>query len=224
MGLTHVFFDLDNTLFDFTAASNEALKHFAEVLNVEYDDSFLDVYHEHNHVAWNLFERGLIDSMTLRRSRFENTAQHFGVKLDGLLMNRKYLQLLVENKRFMNGAEEILDYLKPNYSLSAITNGLKEVQRPRLLAAEIDHLFDSIVVSDEIGLAKPDSQYFQYAWEKVDCPPKDQVIVIGDNPHSDIHGGREFGFTTCLFDPTSKHKEVASDFAIKSLHELKDIL
>ncbi len=224
MKITHVFFDLDNTLFDFTAASNEALKSFAEVLNVPYDNSFLDVYHEHNQTAWHLFERGVIDSMTLRRSRFENTAEHYGIKLDGLMMNRKYLRLLVENKRFMNGAEEILDYLHPNYSLSAITNGLKEVQRPRLMAAEIDHLFDSIVVSDEIGLAKPDSRYFQFAWENVDCPPKEQVIVIGDNPHSDILGGREFGFNTCLFDPSQKYDQIESDYQISSLHELKQIL
>lgn len=223
MAYSHLLFDLDNTLFDFTAASNEALKSFAELLQVEYNDDFLNVYHGYNHEVWTSFEAGLIDSMTLRKTRFEKTAKHYGRTIDGLIMNRKYLKLLVKYKRFMDGAEDILDYYEKSHILGAITNGLKEVQRPRLKEAGIYNKFEVIVVSDEIGIAKPDTRYFDHAWELLDKPAKEKVLVIGDNPNSDILGANNFGFHSCFFDPKDTNQKIECNYRIQHLSELKAI-
>ena len=62
----------------------------------------------------------------------------------------------------------------------------------------MDHLFDSIVVSDEIGVAKPDKAFFDYVYTSIEHDVfKDEVLVIGDNLKADIGGARDYGFKTC---------------------------
>ncbi len=221
---SHLFFDLDNTLFDFQASSEIALKVFADALGMEYDDHFKEVYHRHNHDAWTKFEMKLIDGITLRKSRFEDTAKEFGRKIDGLIINRKYLAQLADNPFFIPHAEETMEKYYTSHILIAVTNGLKEVQRPRLKKVGFDKYFTHIVVSDEIGIAKPDNGYFQYAWEKAGKPDKSQCLMIGDNPFSDIKGGNDFGFDTCFIDALNKGKTAENaTYSIKSLRELDKI-
>ena len=224
MSYTHLLFDLDNTLLDFSASSNEALRDIAKLLEVRYDKNFLDIYHDINFGVWTEFENGLIDSITLRRKRFELTAKHYGHTIDGLMMNRKYLQGIVNHTVFVDGAQEVLAELSNSHSLSIITNGLKEVQRPRLKSAKIYDYFDHIVVSDEIGVAKPDGRYFEYAWKKIDKVAKDKVLVIGDNPNSDIQGAKDFGFHACLFDPLGMKDEHVGDYKIDDLRQILEIV
>ena len=222
---SHLFFDLDNTLFDFNASSEIALKVFADALMMDYDEKFKEVYHRHNHKAWSLFERKQIDGITLRKSRFEDTAKEFGKKIDGSIINRKYLRQLVENPRFIPGAKESLEKYSKSHILVAVTNGLKEVQRPRLRKVDFEKYFSHIIVSDEIGVAKPDSAYFQYAWKKANKPHKNKVLMIGDNPFSDIKGASEFGFDSCYIDVFNKERVVeTATYSIKSLEELDEII
>lgn len=222
---THLFFDLDNTLFDFQASSNIALEVFAKALGLPYDDQFKEVYHKHNHAAWTKFENKLIDGLTLRRIRFEDTAQELGKKIDGLYINRKYLQQLVLNPMFINHAEDTLIKYESSHKLIAVTNGLKEVQKPRLRKVGFDKYFDQVIVSDEIGYAKPEHAYFQYAWEKANMPDKTSVLMIGDNPFSDIKGGNDFGFDTCYIDAFNKGRSVPeATYSITSLKQLDDII
>jgi putative aminopeptidase FrvX len=49
MKYTHILFDLDNTLLDFSSASLKALEHIASAIQVEYNADFLDKYHKINH-------------------------------------------------------------------------------------------------------------------------------------------------------------------------------
>ncbi len=222
---SHLFFDLDNTIFDFQSSSDIALKVFADALRLPYDQYFKDVYHKHNHEAWSKFEMNLIDGITLRKDRFENTAKELGQSIDGMYINRKYLQQLVEHPFFIDHAESTLQKYAQTHTLIAVTNGLKEVQKPRLKKVGFDRYFNQVIVSDEIGVAKPAHEFFHFAWEQAGKPPKSNVLMIGDNPYSDIKGGHDFGFDTCLFDAfnTGKKSELAT-FQITSLIELKHII
>lgn len=222
---THLFFDLDNTLFDFSASSEIALQSFAEIVGLPYDDHFKEVYHRHNHAAWTHFENKLIDGVTLRRVRFEDTARELGIKIDGMHINRVYLKKLVENPRFIDNAEETLRKFSKTHQLVAVTNGLKEVQRPRLTKVNFDQYFAAVVVSDEIGYAKPENAYFQYAWKKAGMPEKSKVLMIGDNPVADIKGASNFGFDTCYIDVFNRnHSAEEATYRIKELRELDGIV
>lgn len=224
MKYTHLFFDLDNTVFNFNASSEIALEHVAALLDLPYDQVFKEVYHEHNAEVWHLLELGQIDGITLRKQRFERTAQHFGKQVDGLHLNRIYLQQLVKHPTFMPHSREILEYFSNSHQLIAVTNGLREVQRPRLIEVGLDKLFDAIVVSDEIGVAKPHHDYFDYAWKQVNQPDKSNCLMIGDNPNSDIKGAIHFGFSACLYDPQERLQSDIATYKITDLNELKHIV
>ena len=69
-------------------------------------------------------------------------------------MSQIYMEQLVIHYEFLPGAKEVLRELNGHFQLVYITNGLADVQRPRLQLSEIDHLFESIIIADEIGHQK----------------------------------------------------------------------
>jgi HAD superfamily hydrolase (TIGR01549 family) len=140
--------------------------------------------------------------------------------------NEKYLQFLVHNTRMINHARSIIKLLNKHYHLSIITNGLKEVQRPRIDKSRLTDSFKTIVVSDEIGHAKPSSEYFEYTHDKLGKPNKNKVLVVGDNLNSDIKGGLDFGYHTCWYNPNKKDNKTSlePDYTINRLPELLKLL
>jgi FMN phosphatase YigB (HAD superfamily) len=107
-----------------------------------------------------------------------------------------------------------------------ITNGLKEVQRPRLARSAISGYFADIVISEEVGAAKPDARIFDAAFQRMGHPRKADVLMVGDSMSSDIRGGKAYGIDTCWFNPASKLREldVDSRYEIADLCELVDLL
>ena len=63
----------------------------------------------------------------------------------------------------MEGALEILDYLKSKYRLFIITNGFRDVQDKKLINSRIKHYFEAIYDSESVGVKKPDSKIFMHA-------------------------------------------------------------
>ena len=107
-----------------------------------------------------------------------------------------------------------------------VTNGLKEVKRPRFNASSIIKYFEGIVVSDEIGVAKPQKEYFDYAFQAAGNPLKEKVLMVGDSLSSDIKGGNDYGIDTCLYIKGEKSfsEKIKPKFTIGSLRELLNIV
>jgi FMN phosphatase YigB (HAD superfamily) len=87
-------------------------------------------------------------------------------------------------------------------------------------------LFDSIIVSDEIGVAKPDVQFFEHTYKTIPNPPdKSKIIVIGDNLMSDILGGQNFGVDTCWISHKKENRSnIIPPYSIDSVFDIEDIL
>ena len=221
-----LFFDLDNTIFDFNIASeisfNKAITHF----DINPDPNHYKTYKIYNGQIWHAFENNEIDSQTLRWKRFQLFFDHIKVDhVDPNDMNAFYLSQLVLNATPEPGARGLLDYLKGKIKLVVITNGLKEVQRPRIKEHKFDHYFDAMVVSDEIGIAKPDPAYFDYAMKEAEESDKSKILVIGDSLNSDIRGGIQSGMDTCWYNPKGLVNETVHEpkYEIKALEELLKI-
>ena len=127
-----------------------------------------------------------------------------------------------EKPHLVPEAKPVLDYLKPRYKLHIITNGFNDVQPVKLKSTGIAVYFDIIVTSESSNARKPSAEIFQFALEKAKATKSDS-IMIGDNPNTDIHGARDFGMKTILYDPTGKKNSFA-DYTIQSLRELIGIL
>ena len=211
MSYNWILFDADNTLLDFTGASKMAFSDAIKQLDIPPSPNLFDRYKKVNHIVWTELENGKINAVTLRKRRFELFLQDIEVNRDPVLFNQLYLENLVAHSKMLPGARQLLHHLHGKTKLGLITNGLKEVQRPRLAHTQIDHFFDVIVVSDEIGVSKPDTAYFEYVFNEMGHPPKESVIVVGDNLNSDIKGGVDYGVDTCWFNPNNQPNE--SDIA-----------
>ena len=222
----YLFFDLDNTLMNFTTASKAAFDQLVLDHQIFEAPDAYDVYKKINGAIWKAFEENKLNTQQIREMRFTQMLEHYNLQGDGLELNRIYLENLIRFPHLLDNAIECLDGLKRFYKLVLITNGLKEVQRPRLKAAGLYNYFEAIVVSDEIGVSKPDKRYFDYSFSLIEKVERKDVLVIGDNLNSDILGAENYGLDHCWFN--GKHLENTSTlkpkFEVRSLIELKNLL
>jgi FMN phosphatase YigB (HAD superfamily) len=92
--------------------------------------------------------------------------------------------------------------------------------------SSIGHLFSEIVISEEVGLAKPDPAIFDLALARIGHPDRDRVLMIGDNLGSDILGGFDSGIDTCWYNPAGSANglDVAPTYEIRELREILELL
>lgn len=223
-----ILFDADDTLLDFTSSARHAFSAMLNDFSIDEQDVHYPLYRQCNHEAWAAYEAGEIDSMTLRARRFARFMERAGIE-DGpepLEMNGVFLRELIGHTIPVEGALELLEALHGKIKMALVTNGLKEVQRPRVNHIRFDRFFEAIIVSDEIGLAKPDPAFFAYTHQAIGCPLKSQMLVVGDNLRSDIEGGQRFDLPTCWYNPQKQNNPsgIKPDYEIHGLEELRLIL
>lgn len=203
-----VLFDLDDTLSDFGSAQAEAfpalLANFGVVCTSDVMSDYLSTFKRGADPLWRMLERGETTLDTLNVERFRRLIEATDIDLDHEELASEYLQLLATSGRLIDGAIELLDALAGRVRVGLMTNGYAEVQRPRLGHFELAHHFDPIVVSSEIGVAKPSADFFDIALDRCGRPDPSSVLVVGDSLTSDIGGGAAVGLGTCWFNPAGR--------------------
>lgn len=221
-----VLFDADHTLFDFDRASEEALGEVLEENGAAWRGDMYADYKRINMQCWSEHEQGLIDRDTLVYERFKRYFAFRALDLDPVVTQQQYLRRLGVKPYLMPGAEDILDLLQGRVGLGYVTNGMKEVQRPRLEMIGWDRKFDIIVIAGEIGHSKPHAAYFQHVHEQIGSPAHSDVLVVGDSLSADIAGAASFGYHTCWYNPKEEtcHLEQGPDYTIVHLSALREII
>jgi 2-haloacid dehalogenase len=219
-------FDADDTLFDYGQAEAGALRRTFEQSGVCFDAAYLGIYQRINHQLWLDFEQGKIASELLRTRRFELLFEAIGVLIDASVFSPRYLSNLAASSELIEGALEIVQALHGRYRLAIITNGLRDVQRPRLAGSAIRDYIEHIIISEEVGAVKPEPAIFDAAFRLMGWPGKDQVLMIGDSLTSDMAGGSAYGIDTCWFNPRGlpRPAHVSITHEIKRLDELVEML
>ena len=219
-------FDADNTLWDFSAAEAASLERTLRERDIAWSDEVLAQYRIINHQAWSDYEAGVLPKGQLRTIRFKRLLEHYRLDHPADDLSLDYRRYLSESTHMLDGARELLDTVRPDYRLGLITNGLKEVQRPRLANTGLADFFDFIVISDEIGVAKPHAGFFDVAYEQMDGVDKSRVLVIGDNPNADVGGALSYGFDACwLRHPgVADRKGIGETYRIRDIRELATLL
>lgn len=196
-----VLFDADGTLFDFSRAEAYALEEAFRELGLGYRADYLNDYSIINHEAWRSFERGEITSEELRILRFSRFCDKLGIQADPENLSRAYLSWLARAEFLLEGAKELVEALAGKIRLAIVTNGLKDVQRGRFGRSPIHKHFDEIVISEEVGMQKPDPAIFEHTLRSLGHADKSSVLMVGDSLTSDIQGGLNFGIDTCWYNP-----------------------
>ena len=223
-------FDADGTLFDYDLAEESALESTFRALSLPFTPAYRQVYREINHQVWLDFEQGRITAEALRTRRFELLFKATSLAADPQQFSVRYLAHLARQAQLVEGAEAVVKALAGRFHLAIITNGLMDVQRPRLALSPIAPFLDEVAISEEIGAAKPDPAYFEAVFARISArfspPRKERVLVIGDSLSSDIQGGLKFGLATCWFNPSGKPAQdgIRPDYEIQRLEELINLV
>ena len=230
MKITHIFFDLDRTLWDFDLNSQKTLlniyKEFSlKERGVKSFDIFLDHYKEINEKLWGLYRQDLISKDELRSKRFDLTLNKYSIKDNELAskIGDTYVSKSPLQTSLFPYTKEVLSYLKSKYSLSIITNGFDEVQKIKLKASGLDVFFDTVITSDFVNAKKPNPTIFNYALNINNVSAKNSVM-IGDDLLVDIIGAKEIGFFQIYFNPKNTPHNQNCDYEIRCLSEIKNIL
>jgi 2-haloacid dehalogenase len=219
-------FDADDTLFDYRRAEGDALRESFGEQGIAFDPQWLPVYQRVNAAAWRALEAGTVTAARLRVMRFEHLSAELGLALDPAAFSAVYLRRLSVQAHLVDGAMAVVEALRPNHRFAIITNGLADVQRPRLARSALAGLVGPVVISEEVGAAKPDPAIFAVALERMGNPPRSDVLMVGDSLTSDIAGGRATGLDTCWVNPgaSPRGQGPAATYEIRRLEELPAIV
>ncbi len=226
MRYSWILFDADGTLFDYDAAEAAALAASFARIGHGFVPEDLEIYREINGGLWRDLENGATTQQHLRVERFARLFEAIGVDGDPASFSNDYTFNLAMQTGLIEGAETTVAALARNARLMLITNGLAEVQRPRFAASSIRRHFDGLVISEEVGAAKPDPRIFDAAFARMDHPRKSEVLMVGDSLTSDIRGGADYGLDTCWFNSGRRLPEddVEPTYEVQRLEELRGIL
>ena len=141
-------------------------------------------------------------------------------------MSMMYVEQLGLCTDLIEGAYEVLQSLYGKCKLAIVTNGLRSVQRSRLAHSQIRDFVTDIIISEEIGAAKPGREFFDIVFDRLGNPPKGDVLIIGDSLTSDIKGGADYGIDTCWYNPTAELRpgSLLITYEIHHLRELLDVI
>lgn len=200
----HLFFDLDNTLWNFDANSGLAMRQTLEQNNLlsllPSFQEFFEVYEPINQSLWNDYHLRKISKQELIVERFSRSFVHFGISgINWAGLNHFYLENMALQTTLFTGTIETLRALRERgYRMHIITNGFKEVQRKKLENCGLTNFFYKVFISEEIQTTKPHREIFEYALKSVNAPKK-KSVMIGDSWETDIEGALSFGMDQIMF-------------------------
>lgn len=230
MDIQHIFFDLDNTLWDHRKNARLTLQglYAREAIQAKYQISFDDFYREYftvNENLWAQIRDGEIDKDYLRKHRFYDTFLFFGID-DEALADRfeiQFLDEILQHNELVEGTVDLLNYLSDKkYKLHVLSNGFEEVTTRKCRFSGISHYFKTITSADEIGIRKPQPEIYEYALKKANAETADS-IMIGDDWIADIEGALAFGMKAIFFDRFDDDFGSAAP-TVKTLEALKKFL
>lgn len=214
-----ILFDVDNTLLDFSKSEETALKKLCMMHQMELTKEALDQFRRINHKLWEDYENKLIEKKDIFENRLPLFFHRYGISVkEGA--EEQYRLFLSQGAFLIEHAMEVLKILYKTHRLCVVTNGVKEVQTPRLKKAEIEHFFEKFFISEEIGAQKPSSEFFDVVKESLHEVDIKKILLVGDSLNADIRGGNMAGMDTCWFEPNMILQSTLPMYRITSLLEL----
>jgi putative hydrolase of the HAD superfamily len=121
-------------------------------------------------------------------------------------------------------AKDLLEALRRRgVRMGVITNGGSKMQRSKIAALGIEAYFETIIVSSEVGLRKPDPAIFNLALGELQCAAA-QCWFVGDDLEKDVQGSVAAGLRAFWFKSGSVEAESPAGTRLDSLVELLEHL
>ena len=217
-----IFFDADETLFTFDSFSG--LQRMFLDYSVTFTAEDFQDYQAVNKPLWVDYQNGAITSLQLQHQRFQSWADRLSVQPGDL--NSAFVNAMAEICAPLPGAVSLLNALQGKCKMGIITNGFTALQQIRLERTGLRDHFDLIVISEQVGVAKPHPHIFDYALEQAGNPARSRVLMVGDTAESDILGGMNAGLATCWLNAHNRTlpEGITPTWTVTSLSELEQRL
>ena len=218
-----ILFDLDHTLLDSNTSMSLAYEHTMRAFGVDEPSVHHRTFQRINSGLWAAVERHEIGPEVVRTRRFEQLVAEIGLDADAQAMGDRFVAELGARGELYPGVRDVLDALRGRATMALVTNGIGEVQRTRIERLGLEHYLDAIVISGEVGTAKPGSAIFDLVFDLLGEPDRATTVMVGDSLSSDMRGGRESGIATAWYNPDGR--PVPPDLTVTHvLHDLAELL
>lgn len=216
--------DVDGTLLDFKAAERNAVKSLFEEFSLgSCSEEMILRYSQINDEYWQRLERNEITKPQVLVGRFEQFFGEIGVPR-GLAreFNSKYQVRLGDTIVYRDDSINIIKELKGKVKQYVVSNGTVIAQSRKLKLSGLGELMDGVFLSEEIGVEKPNKEFFDAVFETLQPVDMTEIMIIGDSLTSDIKGGNNAGILTCWYNPGQLPvpPEYKINFVISDLHEV----
>ena len=220
-----VFLDVDNTLLDFNACANIAMQAVFQQNSLCFEPFMFDVFTKCNDQLWKQIEDGSLTRQELFQIRWNLIFRELGINFDGPAFESQFFKALDSTAEPVDGAADLLQYLRKKYRLFVASNAMHEQQVHRLHLAGMLDAFEEVFTSDLLGCAKPAPAFFEACLQRVGISPA-QTMMIGDSLRADIGGAIAAGMKTCWFtpDPMSNKSALHPDQVVTRLSEIQNFL
>lgn len=231
-------FDLDGTLLDHDGAEYKALSKLYPTLSTGEGafrrwldfPAFAAAWHDAAERGWQRYVQG---DLTFAEHRAWRVRQVMALHDESEVVGRplieqevsdifdSYLALYEESWSLYPDVLPCLEALAA-YPLGMITNGDGDQQRQKLDQTGIAGYFNSVVVSGDVGVAKPGRQIFERSAEELGLQP-DELLFIGDNPENDVRGALQAGWEAIWLNRTGSEQQVEA-ITIRELTEVPPLI
>ena len=224
-----VLFDLDDTLFDHQRCARTALLavRAGHSCFERFEPSELEASHarilEELHLE---VMAGRRDLDSARVERFRRLYSWAGVDADDGLATRTahaYRDGYVAARTEVRGAAALLSAVRAHAMVVVVSNNLLQEQRDKLRHCDLDRHVDVLVVSEEAGMAKPDTRIFEIALQRAGVSAADAVMV-GDSWTNDIEGARAAGIRAVWFSRSGAASPLPDVRTIYRLEPTEEVL
>lgn len=223
-----VLWDVDGTLLDFDAAERAAIRTlFTEFELGECTDEMLARYHEINVGFWQRLEKGELSRPEVLLGRFEQFFGEYGIDpKTASAFNERYQLTLGDTIVFHDDSIDIVKALKGKVRQYAVSNGTVAAQTKKLRLSGLGELMDGVFLSEELGVEKPDTAFFEKVFSRIRLRGLSTVMIVGDSLTSDMRGGINAGIKTCWYNPEKKPlpSDLRIDHVISDLNEVLPLL
>lgn len=224
MRYQYLLIDNDNTIMDFNAAEAKALLDVLVHHGLPTDEATIHLYHEINDAQWKALERGETTQPRLKVERFRLLLEALQrTELDADVLAEEYASGLGHHADLLPGAADFIHALHGKIKMALVSNGVSAIQRGRLSHCPLTPLFDEIIISEEVGAAKPDPALLLVAMERMGCTDKSQAVMMGDSLSADIPAAVNAGVDSIFFSPRGKTSDKAT-YSVSSYAEAMKVL
>ena len=112
---------------------------------------------------------------------------------------RVYRECYVRTRRAITGAAALLSALKPHVKIGVVSNNLLAEQQEKMKQCGLDAFVDALVVSETVGVVKPDPLIFHVALDEL-AVSHDETVMVGDSWAADVEGARAAGIPVVWFN------------------------